>query len=188
MPVQKPLQKKRCVERGLAAITVYPTRVFGPGRMTDGNAATKAIDLYMRGRLPFILEGGEQITSWAYVEDVARGHVLALDWGTSGRQYILGGENVSLREVFTIVDALMAERHIRLNIPKALAVGIAVLEEMRAKVFRARPFMTKGWVESIRQSSAFSSALAIRELGYQHTSLPEGLRRTVDWLSDQKRI
>jgi len=179
-------QVESFLEKGVPVVTVYPTRVYGPGRMTDGNAATKAIALYMRGRLPFMLGHGDGIANWAYVGDVARGHILALDHGRVSERYILGGENMPLKDVLTLIDNITQKKHVRLNLPEKFALAFARFEEFKAGRFGIRPFITKGWVESLGKSSPYSSDTAVRELGYQITPLHEGLKITICRLAEQQ--
>ncbi|MBI3365011.1 MAG: NAD-dependent epimerase/dehydratase family protein [Ignavibacteriae bacterium] len=123
------------MEKGLRIVTVYPTRVYGPGKMTDGNAATKAIALYLKGRLPLMLESGEEMANWTFVEDVAHGHVAALDKGDVAERYILGGHNITLKNVFHRINLITQKKHLQLSLPKRLAYAIASFEELKAKLF-----------------------------------------------------
>jgi farnesol dehydrogenase len=170
------------IERGLPVSIVYPTRVYGPGKLTESNAATRVIALYAKNKFPFLLQGGIQLANWAFVEDVARGHVLALEKGAAGQRYILGGCNVSLTEVFDQVDALTGRKHFRLHTPLWLALALAAAEEVRAYTVGGPPRVTRKWVKALTYTTGYSSARAAEELGYQITPLVEGLGKTLLWL------
>lgn len=181
---------KREVERealaasgeGLEVVVVNPTRVYGPGKLTEGNSVVRLIDLYRRGRLPFLLAGGRAVGNYAYVDDLVAGLVAAMSRGRPGERYILGGENAPLRHLLDLVDHLAGRRHLRLPLPAALARVYARLEELRAARLGGYPLVTPGWLETFLLDGAFSCAKAERELGYRITPLAEGLRRTWAWL------
>ncbi len=167
---------------GLPVVVVNPTRVYGPGKLTEANSVTVMIDLYDRGRFPFLLAGGANVANYALVDDLVRGHILAMEKGRVGERYILGGENVSLRGLFDLVHEATGTRHVRFGLPRWLAMAYGRLEEKKAEWFGAYPRITPGWVETFLQEWAYSSAKAERELGYTITPLKEGMRLTCEWL------
>ena len=172
----------RMASEGLPVVIVNPTRVYGPGKLTEGNSVTVMIDLYDRGRFPFLLAGGVNVGNYALVDDLVRGHILAMEKGRVGERYILGGENVSLTRLFDLVDEATGKRHLRLGLPAWLAMAYGRLERTKARWFRRYPLITPGWVETFLQDWAYSSAKAERELGYTVTPLKEGISLTCEWL------
>jgi farnesol dehydrogenase len=172
----------RMASEGLPVVVVNPTRVYGPGKLTEGNSVTVMIDLYDRGRFPFLLAGGVNVGNYAFVDDLVRGHILAMEKGRVGERYILGGENVSLRGFFDLVDETTGKRHLRLNMPAWLAISYGRLQGTSARWFGRYPLITAGWVETFLQDWAYSSARAERELGYTVTPLKEGVSLTCEWL------
>ena len=167
---------------GLPVVVVNPTRVYGPGKLTEGNSVTVMIDLYDRGRFPVLLAGGVNVANYAFVDDQVRGHILAMGKGRVGERYILGGENVSLRQLFDLVDGVTGKRHLRCSLPVRLAMAYGRLEKRKAEWLGLYPRITPGWVETFLQDWAYSSAKAERELGYTITPLQEGIRLTCEWL------
>jgi farnesol dehydrogenase len=176
----------RAAADGLPVVVVNPTRVYGPGRLTEGNSVTVMIDLYDRGRFPALLAGGANVGNYALVDDLVSGHILAMERGRVGERYILGGENVSLRELFDLVDEVTETRHLRFSLPPRLAKAYGRLEEKKAEWFGVYPRITPGWVETFLQEWAYSSAKAERELGYTVTPLEEGIGLTCDWLHHRR--
>jgi nucleoside-diphosphate-sugar epimerase len=168
--------------QGLPVVLVNPTRAYGPGRLTEGNAVSRMLDLYRRGRFPFLLNRGREVGNYALVDDLVEGHLLAMEKGRVGERYILGGENISLEGLFRLVDELTGQRHLQLNLAPALGRCYAALERRKAEWFGLHPQITPGWVETFLRHWAYSSAKAERELGYRITPLREGLRRTLEWL------
>lgn len=169
---------------GLPSVIVYPARVFGIGPLTDANGATKAISLYLRNKLPFLVEGGKQYSSWAFVDDVARGIISAAACGASRQRYFLGGENRTLAEVYRMADEISGRNHLRISLKNTTALLIASALELHARLCRRKPLITREWLVYIMESQKISSAKAIAELHYTitplETALPEpsiGLRR-----------
>jgi nucleoside-diphosphate-sugar epimerase len=173
--------------RGLPVVVVNPTRVYGPGRRTEGNSVTRMVDLYDRGRLPFLLGGGRGVGNWVLVDDLVAGHIAAMERGRLGERYILGGENASQRDFLRLVDQVSGRRHLAINLPRALALAYASLEEKKADWFSSAPLITPGWVDTFLLDWAFSTAKAERELGYRPTPLGAGLELTYRWLLDERR-
>ncbi len=168
--------------RGLPVTIVNPTRVYGPGRLTEGNSVTLMIDQYRRGRLPVLLNRGRDRGNYVLVDDLVKGHLRAMERGRPGERYILGGENASLKEFFALVDAALGGRRRQFNLPPALAMAFARFERSKAEWLGIHPTITPGWVETFLADWVYSSAKAQRELGYRITPLAEGLRLTCDWL------
>ncbi len=100
---------------------LYPGVVYGPGEMTDGNLVARMIADHMNGRLPGLVGPGDRRWSYAYVEDVAEGHALALEKGKAGDRFVLGGENATLRHFFELLQEIAGTKPPRLQIPYAVA-------------------------------------------------------------------
>ncbi len=167
---------------GLPVVVVNPTRVYGPGRLTEGNSVTVMIDLYERGRFPFLLACGTNVGNYVLVDDLVRGHILAMERGRPGERYILGGHNASLRALLDLVDQVSGKRHLTINLPPMLAKAYACLEEAKGRWLGIYPGITPGWVATFLHDWAYSSAKAQRELGYSITPLEDGVRATHEWL------
>ncbi len=171
---------------GLPAVVVNPTRVYGPGKLTEGNAVTQMIEDYLRGRLPVLLNHGMNVGNYALVDDLVRGHILAMEKGRVGERYILGGENVTLKRLFELVDEVSGARHRQFNLPSWAALLYSHLQKARAEWFGVYPRITPGWVDTFLRDWAFSCNKAERELGYRITPLKEGLRATCEWLQAER--
>ena len=171
------------VRSGLDVVIVNPTRVFGPGLMNEGNSGTRMIKLYIDGLWRLIPGDGEAVGNYAYVEDVARGHILAMEHGRRGERYILGGENVSYNDFFAAVSRAAGRRRVLFHIPGPLAIAAAYGDEFRARLFRGYPSLTPGWAKTFLLDNAYSLAKAQSELGYRITPLGEALDATIAWLN-----
>jgi nucleoside-diphosphate-sugar epimerase len=170
------------VEDGLPLVIVNPTRVFGPGHLNESNSVSRLIDMYDRGKLPFLLGGGRNVGNWVYIDDVVQGLVLAMEEGHFGEKYILGGENLSLKDFLRLVDRVSGKRHFQVTIRRPAAMTYAWLQKKRAERFGVYPQITPEWVRVFLTDWAYSSAKARCELGYEITPMDEAVRRTYEWL------
>ena len=173
---------------GFPVVIVNPTRVYGPGKLTEGNSVSLMIDLYDRGRVPVLLNGGTNIGNYVLVDDLVKGHMLAMDKGRVGERYILGGENSSLKHIFELVDEVSGKKHFQMNLPPRLAYLYSSFEKKKAERLGFYPQITPGWVETFLQDWVYSCEKAQREIGYTVTPLKDGVRMTYEWLLEQRRV
>lgn len=176
------------VKDGLPLVIVNPGRVFGPGHLNEGNSISLLIDMYDRGKLPFMLGGGRNVGNWVFVDDVVQGLILAMEHGRVGEKYLLGGENVSLKEFFRLVDQVSGKRHFQITIRRPAAMTYAWTLQQRARWLDIYPQITPPWVRVFLTDWAYSSAKAQRELGYTITPLEDAVRKTYEWLLRVRQI
>ena len=169
-------------QQGFPVVIVNPTRVYGPGHLTEGNSLAMLIDDYDRGKVPFLLNRGVNVGNYVLVDDVVEGHLLAMERGRIGQRYILGGENASLKQFFRLVDEVSGKRHFQVPVFRPGALLFAWCQKKRAEWFGVHPQITPGWVRTFLAEWAHSSEKARAELGYRPTPLAEGIRLTYEWL------
>jgi farnesol dehydrogenase len=172
---------------GFPVVIVNPTRVYGPGKLTEGNSVSLMIDQYDRGQLPILLNRGSDIGNYAFVDDLVRGHILAMEKGRIGERYIIGGENASLKRLYELVDEVSGKKHSQFNLAPRIAMMYGGAWKVAAETFGIYPQITPGWVETFLQDWVYSCAKAERELGYTFTPLKEGVRITYRWLLEQRK-
>lgn len=168
------------VANGSPLIRTYPGVVYGPGTLSEGNLVGRLIADHLNGRLPGLV-GPENRWSYAYVDDVAAGHLAALERGAPGGRYILGGENAPQSRVFEIMRDL-TRRPVPRRIPFPIADALGTIEQLRVTVAGGTPLITRGAVEIFRHDWSLDSADTMRQLGYTITPLAEGVRRTIESL------
>jgi len=177
----------RWAERGLAVSSLYPTVLFGPGATTDGNLVGRMSYLIRTGRFPGVIGSGEQCWNYAYLPDVVRGHLQALERALPGERYILGGENRTLADVTRRIRALLGLsenlRYVPIGLAEALGSGL----EAWARISGQTPELTRGVAGVYRHHWAYSSTKAQRALGYEVTPFEEALSATVSWVAQLKR-
>ncbi len=180
------LVRHHCTE-GMNIVTVHPTRVFGPGMLVESNSVTKMIELYMQGKWRTFPGDGSAVGNYSYVEDVAMGHILAMENGRSGENYILGGENVSYKKFFDLVTDIIHKKYYIFPVPKQIALTFSFIEQKRAEWFDHYPVITPAWVKVFLDDWACTSEKAEREIGYKITPLREVLQTTIAWLQQLKQ-
>ncbi len=173
---------ERAARDGFSTVIVYPTRVFGIGPLDDSNAATKVIGAYLRGNVPLLPGRGVSFANWGYVNDIATGVVKALLRGRAGRRYLLGGENVRLRDVFALSRSISRRHPLTIPIPIGLGRAMASLEEFRAQLLQSRPRVTLAWYNAVFEDTRLTSARAMSEIGYTVTPFATALEKVIGWL------
>jgi farnesol dehydrogenase len=162
---------------GAPVVRVYPGVIYGPGARTDGNLVGSMIADHLAGKLPGI-DGADRTWSYAWIDEVARGHVAAAERGRPGACYALGGENAPQMRVFEIVRALTGR-----PLPRRLPLWAAVLAgttlELRAALTGRPPRLTAGTARILARDWAMDSSTAIDELGYRIVPLEDGIARLV---------
>ncbi len=177
----------KMAKEGYPIVIVNPTRVYGPGKMTEGNSVSLMIDQYSRGLMPILLNKGVNVGNYVLVDDLVQGHILAMEKGKIGERYIIGGENASLKKFFELVGEVSGKKRFQFNLPSSLGMLYGNLEKKKAEWFGIYPQITPGWVETFLQDWAYTSAKAEKELGYKFTPLKEGIRLTYEWLLEERK-
>ena len=168
------------VEGGMDALIVNPTVPIGPG---DRNLTPPAamLSMFLNGQSPAYLDC---VLNLVDVRDVAAGMVLAAERGRTGERYILGGDNVALRDLLTLLERISARPMPKRAVPGWLALASAAVAEWAADVVTGRtPAATREGVRLALRSGPFDSQKARSELGYAPRPLQDALSDAVAWLS-----
>lgn len=162
---------------GIDVVIVNPAAPAGPRDIKPTPTGRMILDA-ARGRMPAYVDTGLDIV---HVDDVAAGHWLAWQHGTRGRRYILGGENLTLREILTRVAQISGHRPPRFRLPPDAVLPVARVAEAWARVSGREPLVTVAGVELSRKRMFFSHARATRELGYRPRPAQAALEDAVKW-------
>jgi dihydroflavonol-4-reductase len=161
----------------LALVVVNPSSPVGPRDIKPTPTGKMILDA-AAGRMPFYIDTGLNIV---HVDDVAEGHVLALEKGRVGERYILGGENMLLKEILGLVAEVVHRRPPSIELPEALTWPVAFAMEKLAKVTGIAPLMTRDHLKMARKKMFFSSAKAEAELGYNSRGARLAVEDAVAW-------
>ncbi|MBT8447323.1 MAG: NAD-dependent epimerase/dehydratase family protein, partial [Gammaproteobacteria bacterium] len=171
-------------DAALPAVIVNPSTPVGPGDVKPTPTGRMIRDAAL-GRMPAYVDTGLNIV---HVEDVAHGHRLAFERGEVGRRYILGGEDLSLRDILATVAAAAGRRPPAVRIPRAAVYPIAWLQESWARLTDgAEPQATIDGLKMSRKKMYFDSGRAERELGYAYRPATDALNAATGWFIDRAR-
>jgi len=171
--------------KGLNIVIVNPTRVYGPGILSESNSMTKILKSYISGWWRIIPGNGHTIGNYVFIDDVVSGHILAARSGRSGERYILGGENVSFREFFRIAGEVSGTARHMISLPFGLLKGVIKIIRFFSRISGIPPVITMEWLDKYSKDWILSGEKANQELGYIITPLREGIFKTVNWIKSQ---
>ena len=169
-------------DHAMPVVIVNPSTPVGP-RDIKPTPTGKMIKDAAEGRMPAYVETGLNIV---HVDDVAEGHALALERGTIGERYILGGEDFTLGALFALVAQAAGRKPPRIKLPIAPLYPVALACEALAR-FGVEPVVTRETLAMARKKMFFSSAKAIASLGYRPRPAAEAIADAVAWFRDAKR-
>lgn len=175
--VAERLVQRMVAEQGLPAVIVNPSTPIGP-RDIKPTPTGRIIVEAARGRMPGFVDTA---LNFVHVDDVAAGHIAALERGRIGELYILGGQNASLAEMLAEVARIVGRRPPGLRIPRPPLYPLAWLAEATARITGREPFVTLDGLRMAKYRMVFSSAKAERELGYRARPYIEGLAEAIEW-------
>lgn len=169
-------------EQGLPVVIVNPSAPVGPRDIKPTPTGRMILEA-VRGTMPAYVDTGLNIV---HVDDVAEGHCLALARGTIGERYILGGENMTLKDILAIVCIEAKHRPPRIRLPHLMVLPIAFGAERWARFTGAKePLVTVDGVLLARKKMFFSHQKSRRELGYLPRPATEALRDAVRWFREE---
>ncbi|BAE50168.1 hopanoid-associated sugar epimerase [Paramagnetospirillum magneticum] len=169
--------RRMVAEQGLPAVICSPSTPIGPGDVKPTPTGRMIVEA-ASGRMPAYVDTGLNIV---HVDDVAAGHLLALDKGRIGERYILGGENLTLADILNRIAKITGGRPPLMKLPRWPLYPLALGAETWARFFGGEPFVTVDGLKMSRWHMFFSSAKAERELGYRHRPADEALDAAVEW-------
>jgi dihydroflavonol-4-reductase len=168
-------------QTGTAVVIVNPSTPVGPGDLKPTPTGRMVLDA-ASGRMPAYVDTGLNIV---HVDDVAAGHLLAFHRGRAGERYILGGEDMMLREILAAIALLVGRKRPRIRLPHAAVLPVAYASEALARITGRSARITLEGVRMARKRMFFSSAKAVRELGYQWRAPTRAFEDAVLWFREQ---
>src|SRR5882757_3852343 len=166
---------------GMDVVVVNPTTPVGERDIKPTPTGRIVVD-FLKKKFPAYVDTGLNLVD---VSECAQGHMMALEKGKSGERYILGGENLTLKEILDKLAAITGLPSPNIRVPYALALATGVVDEIvTGRILGREPRATIDAVRMGRKKMFVSSAKAERELGWTIVPVDGALRRAVDWFKE----
>jgi dihydroflavonol-4-reductase len=163
--------------RGLPAVIVHPSTPIGPWDRRPTPTGQIIVEA-ASGHMPAYVDTG---LNMVHVDDVADGHLLALERGQPGERFILGGDNLTLKEILVQIAEVTGRPAPRIQVPHKVVMPIAAMAEMWGRISHREPFVTLDGVRLARKKMFFTSQRAMRRLGYRPRPASEAIVDAIDW-------
>jgi dihydroflavonol-4-reductase len=170
-------EAERFIALGLPVVIVNPSTPVGPWDVKPTPTGKIIVD-FLKRRMPAYLDTGLNLIA---VEECARGHILAEQKGCPGRKYILGNANLSLRNIFMMLQEITGITAPKIRLPYAPVLAAAWLNEGFSRITGREPLIPLAGVQMAAHHMYFDSARAVRELGLPQTPVINALERAVEW-------
>jgi dihydroflavonol-4-reductase len=174
----------KAAQEGFPVIIVSPTTPVGPGDWKPTPTGKIVLD-FLRGKMPGYVETG---LNFVAVEDAAAGHLLAAERGKVGERYLLGGENLTLKQMLGALARISGRPAPRLKIPHTVALGFAYAETAFSRLLGREPQIPVEGVKIARHRMFVDCSKAERELGFQPGSVEAALERAVRWYESNGHV
>ncbi|HEY4777325.1 MAG TPA: hopanoid-associated sugar epimerase [Candidatus Acidoferrales bacterium] len=165
------------VSAGVPVVIVNPTAPVGPWDWKPTPTGRIILD-FLKGKMPAYVDTGLNV---APVEDIAAGHLLAAEKGRVGQRYILGGRNMTLKQILDALSAITGRPAPRVRLPHAVALAAGYADQWFSRLAGREPQIPVEGVKMSRHRMFVESDKAERELGYKPTSVEAALGRAVTW-------
>jgi dihydroflavonol-4-reductase len=168
--------------QGFPVVIVNPSAPVGAGDVKPTPTGQVIVD-FMKHRMPAYIETGMNIVD---VDDVAAGHLLAMEKGRLGERYILGCKNLMLKEVFDILSQLTGVKAPSLRLPRSLVLPLAYVNQWMADLTGQAPRIPLEGVKMAKYRMHYDCSKALRELGIPQTPPETALEKAVRWFRDHR--
>lgn len=174
-------EAEKFVPRGLPLVIVNPSTPVGPRDVKPTPTGKIVVD-FLNRKMPAYLDTGLNIID---VEDCARGHILAARKGRIGEKYILGCTNLTLRDIFLLLQEISGLAAPKVRLPYLPILTAAYVNEALSKLTGKEPLIPLAGVLMAKKFMYFDSAKAVRELGLPQRPVKEALARAVEWFTTE---
>jgi len=165
----------------LPVVIVNPAAPVGPRDIKPTPTGKMILDAAMK-KIPAYLDTGLNIV---HVDDVAKGHLQAFNKGIFGERYILGGENMTFKEILEMISVLCGHNPPKIQLPKKPLYPIGYIFEIFARLFNLKnPMLTVDMIRMAEKKMFFSSEKAKKELNYKYKSAKNALKDAIQWFID----
>ena len=165
--------------QGAPVVVVNPSMPIGPGDVKPTPTGRLIRDAAC-GKIPAFVDTGMNVV---HVDDVAEGHLLAMQRGRIGSKYILGGDNLDLRALLALIAEQAGRRPPRIALPRGPLFPLAAMAELYGRISGHEPLLTLDALRMSRKKMFFSSDRARAELGYTPRPVHEAIRDALAWFA-----
>src|SRR4029077_16064089 len=163
---------------GMDVVVVNPTTPVGERDIKPTPTGRIVVD-FLKKKFPAYVDTGLNLVD---VNECARGHIAAMEKGKSGERYILGGENLTLKQILDKLAVITGLPSPRIRVPYVLALATGVVDQVVTGHIRGRePRATIDAVRMGRKKMFVSSGKAERDLGWKTVPVDDALRRAAEW-------
>lgn len=174
------VEAKKICEKGLPLVIVNPSGIIGVRDIKPTPTGKVIVDT-LNKKVPGYMDGGMNFVD---VEDVARGHILAAQKGRIGERYILGNENMSVRDYLGLIGEVSGVEPPKLKIPYSVIIALAYVYQFGANIARRPPVVTPPGVRLARKYVYCDSSKAVNELGLPQTPIRTTVEKAVNWFRE----
>jgi dihydroflavonol-4-reductase len=178
------VEAKKFCEKGLPLVILNPAVVIGVRDIKPTPSGKMIIDVVNR-KMPGYIDGGLNLVD---VEDVARGHILAAQKGRIGERYILGNENLPIKDYLELIGEIAGVKPPGRKIPYSLAIMLGYGYQFLSSITRKPPVLTAPMVRSGSKYVYFNCSKAVRELGLSQTPIKTTVEKAVSWFKENGYI
>jgi dihydroflavonol-4-reductase len=173
-------EAERFLSQGLPVVTVHPSTPVGPGDHKPTPTGKIIVD-FLNRRMPAYLDTGLNLI---HVSDVAAGHLLAMERGRVGEKYILGNRNLTLAEIFALLEKVSGIPAPRYRLPHRPILFLGSIFQAISKITGREPLIPYEGVKMARKFMYFDAGKAVRELGLPQTPVERALKDAVTWFRE----
>jgi dihydroflavonol-4-reductase len=173
-------EARRAAADGMPVVIVNPTTPVGPGDWKPTPTGRILLD-FLNGHMPGYVDTGLNVVA---VEDAAAGHLLAAERGQVGQRYILGGRNMTLKEILDVLSGISGRPAPRLRLPHAVALFAGYADTLVSRLLSREPQIPLEGVRMARHKMFVDCSKAARELGFTAGTVERALERAVRWYQE----
>lgn len=170
-------EAEKFVDKGLGLIIVNPSTPVGPFDIKPTPTGKIIMD-FLNHKMPAYLDTGLNLIA---VEDCARGHILAAEKGRVGQKYILGNQNITLRDIFGMLEQLTGLAAPKVRLPYTPILLAAYINEVLSRMTGREPLIPLAGVQMAKKFMYFDATKAVRELTLPQNPVEEALKRAITW-------
>ncbi|MBK9192632.1 MAG: NAD-dependent epimerase/dehydratase family protein [Crocinitomicaceae bacterium] len=167
--------------KGLDVVILSPTRIYGPFLHGDSESITLLIEKFIKTNWKFIPGDGSKIGNYVFIDDVVQAHINAMTKGQNGELYLIGGENKTYDDFFSMLKKVSGIKRRMFHVPDAFQTFCAKMQMIKTW-FGREPLITTKWTAKGKYDWEVDCRKAWNELNLNPIKLEDGLKKTAEWI------